>query len=191
VWLSLLNLSLLTTPVWATGQSADDYFHKGAQYYVFGEKEKAGVAIHTGLQTYPQDPKLNAVARLLLRKDPEDQNKSKNSQQKQQKQDKDQDQKKQQQQDQKSAQQKKDEEKARQEQAKKDQEKKEQQAQADPAEKKDKPDENAEQAADAQLHMSPQEARQLLEAAKDDAKMLLFSPENQPVKTQPGKIKDW
>jgi len=121
-------------------------------------------------------------------KDQKDQQKQQDQQQQQSENQKSQ-QNQPQQQDQKSAQQKKDEEKARQEQAKKDQEKKEQQA--NPAGQKDKKDENAEAAAEAQQRMSLQEARQLLDEQKDDAKMLLFSPENQPDKTPPRKFKDW
>jgi Ca-activated chloride channel family protein len=129
------------------------------------------------------------------KKDQKDQ-KDQNQQQQKQQQDKDQkDQKQQQQQQQqqgqKSDQQKKDEEKARQEQAKKDQEKKEQQAQANQAGPKDKQDENGAPTAAAELRMSPQEARQLLEAMKDDAKVLLFAPTNQAINTQRGKFKDW
>jgi Ca-activated chloride channel family protein len=125
-------------------------------------------------------------------KDQKEQKDQQNQQQQQQDKDqKNQQNQQQQQQDQKTAQQKKDEEKARQEQAKKDQEKKEQQAQASPAGQKDAKDENSEAGAEAQQRMSLEEARQLLEAQKDDAKMLLFSPENQPVKTPPAKIKDW
>ena len=124
-------------------------------------------------------------------KDQKDQKNQKDQQQQQQGKDQKDKQDQQQQQGQKSGQQKKDEEKARQEQAKKDQEKKEQQAQANPAEKKDNPDENAEQAAAALLHMTPEEARQLLEAAKDDAKMLIFGPENQPHTNPDRKFKDW
>jgi Ca-activated chloride channel homolog len=131
-------------------------------------------------------------------KDKKDQQKQDQDQNQQQQNDKDQkdknDQQNQQQQqkkDQKSEQQKKDEEKARQEQAKKDQEKKEQQAQANQADKKDNQDEKAQQASATELHMSPQEARKLLESLKDDAKVLLFSPTNQPINAQPGKFKDW
>jgi Ca-activated chloride channel family protein len=130
--------------------------------------------------------------------DKKDQQKQDQDQQQQQQQDKDnKDQKDQQQKqdqqkkDQKSEQQKKDEEKARQEQAKKDQEKKEQQAQANQAEKKDNPDEKAQATNAAELHMSPQEARKLLESLKDDSKVLLFAPTNQPIDTQRGKFKNW
>jgi Ca-activated chloride channel family protein len=126
-------------------------------------------------------------------KDQKDQQKQDQDQQQQGKDQKDQKQQQQnqQKQDQKSEQQKKDEEKARQEQAKKDQEKKEQQAQANQAEQKDKQDEKDKQASVAELHMSPQEARKLLESLKDDAKVLLFSPTNQPINTQRGKFKNW
>jgi Ca-activated chloride channel family protein len=93
-------------------------------------------------------------------------------------------------QDKKSEQQKKDEQKARQEQAKKDEEKKAQQAQKG-EDKKDQDKEKGEAAAMAQAQMTPQEARQLLEAQKEDEKVLIFTPENQPLKSQPGKVKDW
>ncbi|HEY3864220.1 MAG TPA: VWA domain-containing protein [Verrucomicrobiae bacterium] len=126
-------------------------------------------------------------------KQKQDQN-DQNQQQKKDQQGKQQkDQNQQQQKQQKSDQQKKDEEKAKQEQAKKDQEKKkqqQQQAQAGQDEKKGDQDKQDEQAA-AELHMSPQEARQLLDQLKDDAKVLLFSPTNQPINTQRGKFKDW
>jgi hypothetical protein len=39
--------------------------------------------------------------------------------------------------------------------------------------------------------MSPQEARKLLDSLKDDSKVLLFAPTNQPINTQRGKFKDW
>jgi Ca-activated chloride channel family protein len=96
-------------------------------------------------------------------------------------------------QDKKSAQDKKKEEekKRQQEQAKKDQEKKEQEAQAKEGEQKDKSPEQAQQAAAAAGQMTPEEARQLLAEQKDEEKVLIFAPENQPVKTQTGKIKDW
>ncbi len=128
-----------------------------------------------------------------------------NKDQKDQKNDKDQqNQKDQQQQDsakqdqkdgqnQKSGQDKKkdEEQKRQQEQAQKDKEKQEQEAKAKAAEQKDKSPEDAQQAAAAAARMTPEEARQLLAAQKDEEKALIFAPDNQPVKTQEGKIKDW
>jgi membrane protein involved in colicin uptake len=191
VWRILLILSLLTTTVRAIDQSADEYFHSGVQDYIFGDKKKAATEIYTGLRVYPTDAKLLGAAKLLQKKDPEDQDKSQSNKQDQQQKQDQQKQQQQQQQGQKSEQQKKDEQKARQEQAKKDQEKKEQEAQANRDEQKDKKDENAEQAAAAEQRMSPEEARKLLEAMKDDAKVLLFSPTNKPINSQRGKFKDW
>ncbi len=200
VWRILPSLSLLLAPMWAlAADSPDNYFHAGVQDYIFGEKEKAKTEIGTGLQIYPEDPKLNGAWKLLQKKEQENQQQQnkdqKNQDQKDKKDQKDQQQNQQQQQDQKqqqqkSEQQKKDEQKAKQEQARKDQEKREQEAQAQQGEQKDKKDEQAQQAA-TELHMSPQEARKLLESLKDESKVLLFSPTNQPVKTQPGKFKDW
>ena len=47
--------------------TADDYFHHGAQDYIFGDKKAAMTQIVTGLQQYPTDPKLNGVIKLLRR----------------------------------------------------------------------------------------------------------------------------
>jgi hypothetical protein len=198
VWRLLLLVNLVLLPILAVAQSADDYFHNGAQYYIFGEKEKAQKQIVTGLQLYPADPKLSAVAQLLKKKDEQkQQNKQgKNEQQKKDQQSQQQESQQQQsaQQDkdkegQKSEQQKKDEEKARQEQAKKDEEKREQQAKENAG---DQDKTNGEQSAVAQAQMmTAQEARQLLDDQKDDEKVLIFAPSNQPISTLAGKIKDW
>jgi Ca-activated chloride channel homolog len=162
------------------------------------------------LNTNDLDAKNNLAyvkQRLEELKQQQQQQKKQNKDQKDQKNDKDQqnqDQKDQQQQDsakqdqkngqdKKSAQdkQKEEEKKRQQEQAKKDQEKKEQEAQAKEGEQKDKSPQEAQQAAAVAGQMTPQEARQLLAEQKDDEKALIFAPENQPVKTQTGKIKDW
>jgi outer membrane biosynthesis protein TonB len=191
--LLLLIISLLLAPAWAFGQTnALDYFHRGAQYYIFGDKTNAAKSIYTGLRMYPTNQQLEAVAKLLQKKEQQDQNQSKNNKQQQDQQKQKQDQKNQQQkkQDQKSEQQKKDEEKAKQEQAKKDKEKQQQQEQADKSEQKNQQDEKGEGTA-AEAHMSPQEARALLDQLKDDAKVLLFTPTNKPIDTQRGKFKDW
>jgi Ca-activated chloride channel family protein len=131
-------------------------------------------------------------------KDQQDQQNQQNQQNQQQKDQQDQQQQDSSKQDQQngqdkqSAQDKKKEEgkKRQQDQAKKDQEKKEQQAQAKESEKKEQQQQEAQQAA-AAGQMTPEEARQLLSEQKDEEKSLIFSPENQPVKTQPGKFKDW
>ena len=196
VWRRLLILNLLLAPVWAFGQTnAEGYFHKGAQYYIFGDKPAATKAITNGLQLYPTDEKLNAVARLLLKKDPEDQNKSKSGQQGQ-KQNQDQKDQQNQSQGQKGNQdnQKQEQQKQAQSQAQqdKDQKKNPEQAKAAAGDKRDKQqNQNADAAAAVPAEMSLQQAEQMLAAARDDEKALIFSPQNQPAKTIDGKIKDW
>ena len=112
----------------------------------------------------------------------------------------------QQQQQAKQDQQKQDQQKK--DQAKQDEEKKkeqEQQAQANKGDKKDK-DKQAQaasedkrgkepqQSEEAEAYygkMSPQEARQLLDADRDEEKALVFTPENKPKAKANRKIKDW
>jgi len=196
VWRLLLILDLLLTPGWAFGQTnADDYFHAGAQNYIFGDKAEAKKAIDTGLSIYPTDEKLNAVARLLLRKDPENQNQSKNSRQNQKQNQDQKDQKNQQDQQQKSDQQNQQDKKDRQNQAQpqqnKDQQKQSDQAKAARQGQQDKDAGQDQQAAAQPAQMTLQQAQQMLDAQKDDEKVLVFSAQNQPDKPVQRKIKDW
>ncbi|MGH7970042.1 MAG: hypothetical protein ACREIC_15075, partial [Limisphaerales bacterium] len=56
----LLSLSLLLAAVAGHAQTADDYFHRGAQLYIWGKKKDAQTQVLTGLQQFPSDPQLNA-----------------------------------------------------------------------------------------------------------------------------------
>jgi Ca-activated chloride channel family protein len=154
-------------------------------------------------QQQQQQQKQNKNQKNKNNKNQKNQQNQQNQQQQQNQEQKDQENQQQQQakneqnqgQGQKSDEQKKQEEEQKrqqQEQAKKDQEKKEQQEaqQAKEGEQKDKSQEEAQEAA-AAGQMTPDEARQLLSEQKDDEKALIFAPENQPVTTQSGKIKDW
>ncbi|HEY3855921.1 MAG TPA: VWA domain-containing protein [Verrucomicrobiae bacterium] len=134
-------------------------------------------------------------------KDKKDQKDQKNQQNQQNKQDqknqkdqKDQQDKKQDQQKSQQADQKqKDEEKAK-EQAKNQGDKDKDKQQQKTSGGKDKDDQkpgDEEQQAGAEAAMSPQEARQLLESQQDKEKVLIFAPDNQTAKPQPGKFKDW
>jgi Ca-activated chloride channel family protein len=105
-------------------------------------------------------------------------------------------------QDQKSDQQKQQEE-AQQKQQQQDQQKQQQQAQQNEQtnsnqvsaagdDQRDKSDDQNQQVASAGVaQMTPQEAKQMLDAQKDDEQTLIFSPENKPAHTIDGKIKDW
>jgi Ca-activated chloride channel family protein len=110
----------------------------------------------------------------------------------------------QQQQQAKDEQQKKDQQAKKDEQQKKDQEQQQQQAQGKKDEKKDKgtpqtasddkrgkEPESSDEAQAYYGRMSPQQARQLLDADRDDEKALAFSPENKPKPQGNRKLKDW
>jgi len=181
-----LSLLLLTMPGgWA--QTADDFFHGGAQEYLSNNIAGAKTTVTNGLLRYPEDEKLKKLYELL------------NQQQQQQNQ---QNQQNQQQQDQKQDQQKKDEEKKKdrqQQQAKDDQEKKDQQKQQEEQKKKggdksqeqpNQPKGNADPRQVAAHAMTPQEAKQLLDAQKGDEQVLIFQPEGEP-KNRTKPLKDW
>ena len=183
-------LSLLLVPVWLGAQTAEDYFHRGAQFYVFDEKQKARLEIQTGLGKFPDDRKLNKLAGLLKDEEQEQQ-----QQQQQNQQDQQQDRQSQQQQEQKQSEQQRQE----QQQPKPSPEKKDQNqpqpqpAQKSPEEEKKKPesDEQREQAqAYAAGQMTPQEAQQLLDAQKNNELMLPVSRKEKASDHQ-GPIKDW
>ncbi len=181
-----LNLLLILSPsARAQLAPADDFFHGGARHYLSNNISAALQSVTNGLQLYPNDEKLKKLYELL------------NQQQQDQKQDKKDEQKQDQKQDQqkkddkkdqqsKNDQQKKDEEKRKQEaKDKKEQEKKDQQ-QAKPDEKKDA----GEPQQVAAHQMTPQEAKQMLDAQKGDEQILMFKPETDP-KRQDKKLKDW
>ncbi len=95
------------------------------------------------------------------------------------------------------AQKDKDKEKAKQEKARRDKEKKEKEKQAQEAQDKagksgEKPEEQQAQMAGQPARMTMQQAKQFLDAQKDQEKALIFTPENKPEKPRPpGKFKDW
>lgn len=174
----LLIVSLALAPLVLCAQTAEDHFHRGAQFYVFGEKTNAVVEVTTGLQKFPDDQKLRALAEILAKEEQE--------QKQQQNQDqKNQDQQKQQQDQQEANQDQKNE------QEKKDQEKKDQQQAQSSGDQKDKEDQKGEPAQPMQAHaMTPQEAQQLLDAQKGEEQFLQFKPaEKQPRRQR--LLKDW
>jgi len=198
---------LIVLPVCLRAQTADGYFHGGATNYVFGEKEKAKEEIVTGLQHFPSDPKLNGLFALLKKEEEQkqqqqqnqeqknDQNKGQNQHRDSQK--KNSDQKKDQQEKQYSDEQKKQEEKKKQEQAKKksdekkDQQKKEQQeADQKKQDKSDQKDQEEPQQAFAAGQMTPQQAKQLLDAQKGSEMIIPIRPEMKP-RDSSKPLKDW
>ena len=207
-----LSISLLAFPFGLSAQTADDYFHGGAQSYIQAEKEKARQEVFTGLQKFPTDPKLNGMAGLLKKQEEEKQKQQQQQQQQDQKKDQSKDQQKQDSQSQKndsdqkqdSSEQKEhaksDEEKqhqeAKQAQEKKDQEQKEQQEKEQQQAKQssgkpdDKSDEKDGEKTYAVGQMTPEQAQQLLDTQKNEEKLLPVKSTRKPVdRSKP--LRDW
>lgn len=102
----ILLLSFLSLPVLA--QSADQYFHNGAQYFINADLQTSLNYVEEGLMNYPNDRKLNALYEKLK----EEQEKQQQQQQEQQQQNQqDQEQEQEQQQDQQNQEQQENQEK--------------------------------------------------------------------------------
>jgi len=193
---------LIVLPLWLRAQTAEDYFHGGATNYVFGQKEKAKEQVTTGLQHFPSDAKLNGLFTLLKKEEEKQQQQQKNDQNKDQQKNQDSqkqnsDQKKDGQQKQQSNEQKKQEEKKKQEQAKNKSDQKkdaqEKKQQASEKKKQDKSDQNPEQEpqqAFAAGQMTPEQAKQLLDAQKGDEMIIPIRPEIKP-RDASKPLKDW
>jgi len=187
----LISLSLLLALSGAWAQPADEFFHGGAQLYLSNNIPAAKEAVTNGLKLHPDDVKLKKLYELLNQQQQQQQNQQDQKNQEQnQKDDQQQDQQKkdeQKQQQAKNDQQKQDEQKKQQEQDKKDQKPK-------PGDKsKDKPDEKKETVEPQQVAahaMTPEEAKQLLDAQKGDEQVLQFVPQGEP-KKRTKQLKDW
>ncbi len=175
----LISLSLLPL-TWqaACAQPADEFFHHGAQSYLSNNVAKAREEVDHGRKLFPDDIKLKKLDELL--KQQQQQQQSKNDQEKQDQEKKDQQQ--QQQQDQQNQQQ----------QSNQDQQKQDQQTKSSGG-KKDQKDEQQQgepsQPMQAQA-MTPQEAKQLLDAQKGEERTFVFGPTNKT--SSNGRVfKDW
>src|SRR2546426_9960187 len=71
VYNKALIASLLLIPCCLLAQTAEDYFHGAAQFYVFGQKQRAMTEVATGLSRFPNDPKLNGLAGFMKKKEEE------------------------------------------------------------------------------------------------------------------------
>jgi Ca-activated chloride channel family protein len=188
VYNKILIISLTSAPLWLGAQTAEDYFHGGAQHYVFGEKQKAQEQVVTGLHQFPQDEKLNALLALLKK---EEEQKQQQQQQQQKENEKKQDQKKDEQnpQQQNKPDQNKDQKQQQQQQEQQKPENKDQQQQAQ-KDKSDQKDEREQAGQPVPGQMSPQQAKQLLDAQKAEELMVPIRPEVK-AKEHAGPLRDW
>jgi hypothetical protein len=188
VYKTLLSISLCIAPLWLGAQTAEDYFHGGAQSYIWGRNQEAKTNIITGIRRFPDDPLLKGMAELLNKKEQQQQQ----QQQQQQDQQKQQKQQGQQQQSEQNQQQKKEDEQ-KQAAKKPDQQKQDQQqAQQQAGQPKDKTDEQQQEGEPAQAmgQMTPEQAQKLLDAQKGDEQMLPLKPTGKPA-DHSKPIKDW
>jgi len=160
--ISISLLALMTQK--APGQSADEFFHTGAQAYLTNNTTIAKEQVDRGLKLYPDDIKLKKLDDLLKQQQqkPSQQNQSQSKQ------------------DQQKQQQKPDEHK-KQDQPKQDQQKQQQnQKQGD----KEQPKEDQ-----TPGQMTPEEAKRLLDGQKGDEKLLPANQKDKQEREHP--LKDW
>lgn len=185
--LLLVALASLSLAARAQTRTADDFFHGGALSYLSNNIPVALEVVTNGLQRFPDDEKLKKLYALLNQKQQQqqDQKDQKQDQQKDQKQDQKKQDDKKDQKESKEDQRKQDGQKPKPDSAKKDQE------QPKPGEgSKDKPEPKPGEPPMAAHAMTPQEAKQLLDAQKNDEQVLIFQPQGKP--RNPAKpLKDW
>jgi len=165
------------------GQTANDYFHTGAQFYVFEKNQECKATLAEGLAKYPGDPKMNALKGKIKEEDQKKQNQGnqdKNKQDKQKGNDKNDNSKQNQD---KNEQDKNDQ--------KKDQQKQDQQQGQENKDNQEnqKPEPTPQQ--QKQEDMKKQEAKRLIEQYSDDDKELNKKPEKQGAAVERKNAKDW
>jgi len=173
--LNLLLLLFAAQKVCAQLAPADDFFNGGAQLYISNNVPAALEKTESGLKLYPNDEKLQKLEKLLKQ---QQQSQSSQSQQNQQQQSQNQ-----KQQNQNSSQ--------TQNQRQQDQQK---QNQANQNKKQNSQQQSQEKSGEGKHErknaMTPQEAKQLLDAQKGDEQFLRLKPQGKPQNnSQP--IKDW
>jgi outer membrane biosynthesis protein TonB len=177
-----LSLSLLILNLWgASAQNAEDFFHGGAQSYLSNNIPSALEVVTNGLQRFPDNEQLQKLYELLKQQQQQKQ------EQKEQEQNEEQKQEQQQQDEQKNSEQPKDDQSQKPEQKKPEEQKSggdQSKPQPEEKEQSGEPQQATPQA------MTPQEAKQLLDAQKDDEQVLIFQPQAEP-KNRTRPLKDW
>lgn len=154
-------------------QTADDYFHSGAQSYINADLQSAISQVQEGLNRFPNDPKLNS----LLQKLEEEQEKQ------QQQQQQNQENQEQQEQDQQN------QEQQEQEQSEEEQEQEQEQNEGQNNEQ-DQPEEQEGKPQDAR-ELSKEEAEKILKALAQKEKELLKEFKKQKKSDAATHDKDW
>jgi hypothetical protein len=193
LYLSLSLSWLILSSLNANAQTAADFFHCGAMSYLSNNIPGALEVVTNGLQRFPEDEKLKKLYELLNQQQQQQQQQDQqNQEQKDQQNQPDQKQDQQKQDEQKQSDQQKQDEQKKQQEAKDkpEQEKKDQQAKSGDKSKDQPEDKKGDPQPVAAHQMTPAEAKQLLDAQKDDEQVLIFQPQGEP-KNKTKQLKDW
>ena len=175
----LISISLAFGTLKVCAQSADDFFHTGAQAYLTNNTPSAREQVDKGLKLYPNDIKLKKLDELLKQQQQQNQQQQQKNQQKQNQSQQNQSQSKQDQQKQ-------------QDQKKSDEQKKQEKKEQDQQSQQQKPDKNDDKQPPRDEptpgEMSPDEAKKLLDSQKGDEKLL---PGNQDKQGDRRHLNDW
>jgi hypothetical protein len=195
----LIVYFLLTCGAAALSQGAQTYFNSSANYYVQNRRDDALRTVLTGLQKYPSDEKLKALAdKLKEEKKKEDQKRNEENKEQEQKdkQQKDQQKKEQEEKEQKEQKdQNKDDQQSKEE--KKDQEAKDKkEGEQDTRENKDDKNEKTDNAPQLsqklqQMKMSEDKAKMILEAMKNQEIQYLQQNKRKATKPRESNKPDW
>jgi Ca-activated chloride channel family protein len=195
----LISLSLLLL-AWqkacAQLAPAEDFFNGGAQLYISNNIPSALERVELGLKSYPDNEKLKKLEQLLKQQQQQQQNQQNQQQQQDQKnqQQKDQHEKsdEQKKQDQKQQdQQKQEEQKQNQSDRKIDEQQKQQEQKKDSGDKsKDQKQEQQQGQPVKPGEMTPEEAKRLLDAQKNNEQLLQMKPQEKP-RDSNRPVKDW
>jgi|ERR1051326_1149216 Ca-activated chloride channel family protein len=206
----LIILSLLAPACLFGAEPAEDYFHDGAKWYIFGDTKKARTAVDTGLTNYPGDPKLLKLDALLKQEQQQNSQQSKDEQKDQSKKDEQSKEDKSKQQEQNKSDEQKSQQEQNQDKDKQEKKPEENQAEKKPESSKDqnKPGENAKQSKDNRQEkpdgeeqaqagkavfgrMTQSEAQRLLDTQKADEKAMIFVPKFIKTNRTDRAFKDW
>jgi Ca-activated chloride channel family protein len=187
--ISLSALLLAVQKISAQLAPAEDFFNSGAQLYISNNVPAALERVENGLKTYPDDEKLKKLEQLLKQQQ-QQQNQQNQSQQQKSDSQKSQQQQKQQQQ---SSQDQQKQDQQKQDDQKKAEQQKQAEQQKSSADKKDgeKPDQQDAAGQPVKAgEMTPEEAKHLLDAQKDNEQLLQMKPQDKPRDTS-RPVKDW
>lgn len=183
----------------ALSQGAQGYFNSSANFYVQNKREDALRSVLTGLQKYPNDQKLKALADKLKegkKKEDQKRNQENKEQDQKDKQQKDQQKKEQEQKEQKDQKdQNKDDQKSKEE--KKDQQAKDKkEGEEDKRENKDEKNEKTDNSPQLsqklqQMKMSEEKAKMILEAMKNQEIQYLQQNKRKATKPRESNKPDW